>query len=104
MALLPVIYCSAWRRRLPATIGEFGAVCAVALLGNAFVCGALANPHDRYGARMVWLAALAVMVALGPPGTRPAWAAAQGRLDCGARTSTPPRILIGDHERWPMPP
>ena len=63
MALLPLILLLAWRRRLPANIGEFGAVCAVALLGNAFVCGALANPHDRYGARMVWLAALAVMVA-----------------------------------------
>jgi len=63
MAMLPLILLLAWRRRLPATIGELAAVCAVALLGNAFVCGALANPHDRYGARMVWLAALTVMVA-----------------------------------------
>jgi len=35
---------------------------ALALLANAFVCGALANPHDRYGARMVWLAVLVVLL------------------------------------------
>jgi len=63
MLLLLLVVLLAWRRRLPANVGELGTVCAVALLGNAFVCGALANPHDRYGARMVWLAALTVMVA-----------------------------------------
>ena len=48
----------------------------LALLGNAFVCGALSNPHDRYGARMVWLAVFVFILAalrwrradrLGPP-------------------------------------
>ena len=33
-----------------------------AVLANAFVCGALANPHDRYGARIVWLAPLTVLL------------------------------------------
>ena len=33
------------------------------LLANAFVCGALSNPHDRYGARVVWLASFAVALA-----------------------------------------
>ena len=32
-------------------------------LANAFVCGALSNPHDRYGARMVWLAVFVVLLA-----------------------------------------
>jgi hypothetical protein len=36
---------------------------ALALMANAFVCGALSNPHDRYGARMVWLAVLVVLLA-----------------------------------------
>jgi hypothetical protein len=36
---------------------------ALALLANAFVCGALSNPHDRYGARMTWLAVLVVLLA-----------------------------------------
>jgi len=35
-----------------------------ALLANAFVCGALSGPHDRYGARMTWIATLLVIVAL----------------------------------------
>jgi hypothetical protein len=32
----------------------------LALIGNAFVCGALSNPHDRYQSRMMWLATLVV--------------------------------------------
>jgi hypothetical protein len=32
----------------------------LALLGNAFICGALSNPHDRYQGRLVWLASLVV--------------------------------------------
>jgi hypothetical protein len=37
---------------------------ALALLANAFVCGALSNPHDRYGSRMAWLAVLVALLAL----------------------------------------
>jgi hypothetical protein len=36
---------------------------ALALMANAFVCGALSNPHDRYGARMAWLAVLVILLA-----------------------------------------
>lgn len=64
MALLPVIVLLAWRKKLPTDIGELAAVCALALLANAFICGALSNPHDRYGARIVWLAAFATGLAL----------------------------------------
>ena len=64
MALLPAIVLLARRRTIAAPIGELAATIALALLGNAFVCGALSNPHDRYGARMVWLAAFAVILAL----------------------------------------
>jgi hypothetical protein len=64
MALLPVIVLFARRKTLPAEIGELAATVALALLANAFVCGALSNPHDRYGARMVWLAVLVAIVAL----------------------------------------
>jgi hypothetical protein len=34
----------------------------LALLANAVVCGVLANPHDRYGARLAWLAPLVVIL------------------------------------------
>ena len=64
MALLPLILLLAWRRMLPPDIGELAATVTLALLANAFVCGALSNPHDRYGARMVWLAGLAVALAI----------------------------------------
>jgi hypothetical protein len=64
MALLPAIVLLAFLEVLPFVYGEFAVMCIVALLGNAFVCGALSNPHDRYGARMVWIAAFAVTLAL----------------------------------------
>ena len=34
-----------------------------ALLGNAFVCGVISGPHDRYGARMAWVATLVALIA-----------------------------------------
>jgi hypothetical protein len=34
----------------------------MALLGIAFVCGALSNPHDRYQNRIVWLALMSAIV------------------------------------------
>ncbi|MBH5402126.1 hypothetical protein HZZ13_30690 [Bradyrhizobium sp. CNPSo 4010] len=35
----------------------------LALLGNAFICGVISGPHDRYGARMVWVATFVVLTA-----------------------------------------
>ena len=64
MALLPLIVFAAWCGKLPADIGEFAAVATLTLLGNAFICGVLSNPHDRYGARVAWIAVLAVPLAL----------------------------------------
>ena len=32
----------------------------LALAGNAVICGALSNPHDRYQSRLVWIATFAV--------------------------------------------
>jgi hypothetical protein len=34
------------------------------LLGNALICGVISGPHDRYGARMAWLATLTVLLAI----------------------------------------
>jgi hypothetical protein len=36
----------------------------VALLADAFACGALSGPHDRYGARIVWIATLTAAITL----------------------------------------
>ncbi|MBX6426590.1 MAG: hypothetical protein IRZ09_11790 [Variibacter sp.] len=60
--LLPALIVLGRRRARLAPCGELAATVALALLANAFVCGVLSNPHDRYGARMAWLAVLAVGV------------------------------------------
>ncbi|MGN6311368.1 MAG: hypothetical protein ACTHNN_17660 [Xanthobacteraceae bacterium] len=52
-----------WRRRLD-DIDLLAATVALALLGNAFLCGVISGPHDRYGARMVWIAVFVVLIAI----------------------------------------
>jgi hypothetical protein len=42
-----------WRRRFDVS-GVLPAYLLIALLGNAFICGVLSNPHDRYQSRMLW--------------------------------------------------
>jgi hypothetical protein len=62
MALLPLLMAAGlkWSRfDQPALLA--GSI-AAAVLVNAFVCGALANPHDRYGARLTWLAPLVILL------------------------------------------
>jgi hypothetical protein len=53
---------SIWRRRVDDLALLAGTV-SLALLGNAFVCGVISGPHDRYGARMVWVATFTVLIA-----------------------------------------
>ena len=64
LALLPFIVLLGWRRRVFSDVGELAAACAVAVMANAVVCGALSNPHDRYGARLVWLATITAGIAV----------------------------------------
>jgi hypothetical protein len=52
MALQPVIVLLSARKTLRPAAGELAAAVALTILANAFVCGALSNPHDRYGARV----------------------------------------------------
>jgi hypothetical protein len=63
IALLPVLLLLARHNRVPPDIAELAAWVSLTLLANALVCGALSNPHDRYGARVVWLATFAVGLA-----------------------------------------
>ncbi|MCC6888539.1 MAG: hypothetical protein IT536_08405 [Hyphomicrobiales bacterium] len=63
LLLLAVLALAAGGRRFRA-IGALAAAVTLAILANALVCGALSNPHDRYGARMAWLATLVVMLAV----------------------------------------
>ena len=59
MLALPLIIVLG-RRGDFADLGCLATTVAFALLINAAVCGALSNPHNRYGARLVWIATLAV--------------------------------------------
>ncbi len=64
MVLLPVIAWVGVARDSFPDIGELAATVMLALLANAAVFGAFATAHNRYGARMVWLAPLVAMLAL----------------------------------------
>ena len=60
----------AWRGRRDRVALGFAAVLAIGVLANAFATGALSGPHDRYGARVMWVIVLGAIV-LGmrrPPG------------------------------------
>jgi MFS-type transporter involved in bile tolerance (Atg22 family) len=56
--LLPIIMLT--RRSEYSDLRLLAATVAIALLANAVVCGTLSNPHDRYGARLVWIATFAI--------------------------------------------
>ncbi|MGY3451698.1 hypothetical protein ACVILH_004040 [Bradyrhizobium sp. USDA 4353] len=52
-----------WRRRRD-DITLLAATVTLALLGNAVICGVISGPHDRYGARLVWIATFTVLIAV----------------------------------------
>ena len=62
LVVLGIFANSIWRRRIDDVALLAGTV-SLALLGNAFVCGVLSGPHDRYGARMVWVATFTALIA-----------------------------------------
>jgi hypothetical protein len=64
MVLVAVMFGRALLRRRHDDLSLLAATVTFALLGNAFICGAISGPHDRYGARMAWIATLTVLIAL----------------------------------------
>ena len=52
-----------WRRQLD-DVTMLAATVSLALLGNAFICGVISGPHDRYGARVAWIVTFAIGIAL----------------------------------------
>ena len=62
--LLAALICgrALWVRRID-DVALLAATVTLAMLGNAFVCGVISGPHDRYGARMVWITTLVVLIA-----------------------------------------
>ncbi len=80
MALLPFVAAYALRRKGLVDVGELSATAALALLANAAVFGVFATAHNRYGGRLVWLAALAVLLTLARLLTQRAPRLAAGKL------------------------
>jgi hypothetical protein len=66
------------------SLARLAATVTIALLANAVVCGALSGPHDRYGARIAWIATLTAAIAI----LRPAVFA--GGADGGVSAAAPP--------------
>ncbi len=64
MVLLLATIVLARNRERFADLGPLAATAALAILANAAVCGVLANPHDRYGARLAWIATFVVALVL----------------------------------------
>jgi hypothetical protein len=63
LAVFGLLASSIWRRRLD-DLTLLAATVSLALLGNAVVCGVISGPHDRYGARLVWVATFTVLLAV----------------------------------------
>ncbi len=72
------------RREPFADLGILAGTATAALLANAFVCGVLSNPHDRYGARLVWIAPLVVTLLLCRLYARARIAAERGKAGRGS--------------------
>jgi hypothetical protein len=62
LAVFAMVSRAAWRRRLD-DLSLLAATVSLAVLGNAVICGVISGPHDRYGARLVWIATFTVLIA-----------------------------------------
>ncbi|WP_298257830.1 hypothetical protein [Bradyrhizobium sp.] len=56
------LFASIWRRQIDEVTLLMATVC-LTLVGNAFICGVISGPHDRYGSRLVWITTFAIMIA-----------------------------------------
>lgn len=59
--LAAILAWNCWRRGLD-DLTWLAATVAFAVLGNAFVCAVISGPHDRYGARLAWVATFVVLI------------------------------------------
>lgn len=63
MGTLPLLIALGFYSADFAELGWLAGTLSIALLANAAFCGIISNPHDRYGSRMVWVAAFAAALA-----------------------------------------
>jgi hypothetical protein len=55
IAFLVVLGLLVWPGRVAAPVKLLAVAILMGLFANAFVCGAVSQPADRYGARVIWL-------------------------------------------------
>ena len=77
--------CSARRVAPASTISRCSPAPSRCVLGNAFICAVISGPHDRYGARVAWIATFVVLIAAIRP--LPATTTADRRRD--RKSATP---------------
>ena len=63
VALLGVVI-GVFHRRIPAAVRVLVLMLLAGILANAFVCGAVSQPADRYGARVIFLLPMAAALLL----------------------------------------
>jgi hypothetical protein len=64
LLVIVILLARAWRRGERDEFTLLAATVALAILVNAFVCGAISGPHDRYGARLAWVPVFVITIAL----------------------------------------
>ena len=64
VTILPFLIAAGVLGRIAPSSAAFALTVLLALIANAAICGALSNPNDRYQSRLVWLAPLAVAIAV----------------------------------------
>ena len=62
LAVAAIFAIAIWRRKLD-DLALLATTVTLAVLGNAFICGVISGPHDRYGARLAWVATFVVLIA-----------------------------------------
>ncbi|WP_083841290.1 hypothetical protein [Bradyrhizobium sp. STM 3843] len=62
LAVAAIVGHAIWRRRRD-DVALLAATVTLALFGNALICGVISGPHDRYGARLVWIATFTALIA-----------------------------------------
>ncbi|CAN7362435.1 hypothetical protein LJR220_003219 [Bradyrhizobium sp. LjRoot220] len=63
MLLAAIVFGGGLRRRPLDDLTLLAGTVTFAVLGNAFICAVISGPHDRYGARMAWVATFVVLIA-----------------------------------------
>lgn len=63
MLLAVMLFGHGLRHRPRDDITLLAGTVSLAMLGNAFICAVISGPHDRYGARLAWLATMVVLIA-----------------------------------------